>query len=295
MYLRYYGWPGDQYDISDLIKPVSADRNVDVDELEYYVRNRAGVFSTLYRVGGTIDLIKSLLAAGIPVMVEKGHVIEIDYLFNDDYWNGHYALVTGYDDAAGVFIFQDSYNGPDQTMEYAVFDEFWKHFNRVYTLVYLAEQESIVMDLLGADWDQDANRAAAIEAARAEIDANPEDAFAWFNLGMNQIYFGDYAAAAQSFDQARTIGLPLRMLRYQFGPFFAYYHTLRGEDLETLIDHSLSITPNSEEVLLWKGWALLRDGDRAGAYQQYLLAFEANPNSIYVEQAAPCMRDGECD
>src|SRR5690606_33432001 len=105
--------------VSDQIKPVSADRNVNVDELDYYVRMNVGWLNTLFRVNGSLELIKQLLAAGIPVMVEKGHIIEIDYLFNDDYWNGHYALVTGYDDAAGEFIFQDSYNGPDQRMDYA--------------------------------------------------------------------------------------------------------------------------------------------------------------------------------
>jgi tetratricopeptide (TPR) repeat protein len=285
MYLRYYGWEGDQYDISDLIKPVSGDRNVNVDELDYYVRTRAGAFSTLFRVGGTMDLIKNLLAAGIPVMVEKGHIIEIDYLYNDDYWNGHYALLTGYDDAAGEFIFQDSYNGPDQTMDYAQFDMFWQQFNRVYTLVYRPDQEATVMSLLGSDWDAATNRTNALAISQAEIAAEPGNAYAWFNLGMNQVYLADYAGAALSFDQARTIGLPMRMLRYQFGPFQAYYSVNRLEDLDELIEYALQITPNSEDVLLWKGWSLFKREDVNGARQQFFLAQEANPNSIYVQQA----------
>lgn len=285
MYLRYYGWEGDQYDISDLIKPVSGDRNVNVDELDYYIRTQAGSFSTLFRVGGTMDLIKNLLAAGIPVMVEKGHIIEIDYLYNDDYWNGHYALVTGYDDAAGEFIFQDSYNGPDQTMGYAEFDMFWQQFNRVYTLVYRPDQEATVMNLLGSDWDAATNRTNALAISQAEVKTDPANAYTWFNLGMNQVYLADYAAAAASFDQARTIGLPMRMLRYQFGPFQAYYSMNRLDDLDELIDYALQITPNSEDVLLWKGWAFFKREDLNGARQQFLLAREANPNSIYVQQA----------
>jgi tetratricopeptide (TPR) repeat protein len=294
MYLRYYGWEGDQYDISDLIKPVTADRNVNVDELDYFVRTRAGAFSTLYRVGGTLDLIKGLLAAGIPVMVEKGHIIEIDYLFNDDYWNGHYALVTGYDDAAGEFIFQDSYNGPDQTMGYEEFDMYWQQFNRVYTLVYLPGQEATVMNLLGSDWDVAANRQNALAASQAETVADPENAFTWFNLGMNQVYLADYAGAAASFDRARIIGWPMRMLRYQFGPFQAYLNTNRGEDLEELIEYALQITPNSEDVILYRGWQLWQTGNSAGAREQFFLAQEANPNSIYVNLAAACLRDGDC-
>lgn len=285
MYLRYYGWEGDQYDISDEVKPVSADRNVNVDELIYFTSNWAGWLKSTYRVGGDIELLKQFLAAGIPVMVEKGHIIMIDYLFNDDHWNGHYALVTGYDDAAQAFIFQDSYNGADQQMGYAEFDEFWQQFNRVFILLYLPEQEETVKGVLGADWDEDANRQNALVAAQAEIDADAQDAYAWFNLGMNQVYFEDYGAAASSFDQARSIGLPMRMLRYQFGPFFADYNTNRLDDLEQLVDYALQITPNSEDVLLWKGWLFYKRGDINGATEQFRLAYEANPKSIYVEQA----------
>jgi hypothetical protein len=42
LYLRYYGWEGDQNDISDMLKPHSEDRNVNVEELHYYAQNRAG-------------------------------------------------------------------------------------------------------------------------------------------------------------------------------------------------------------------------------------------------------------
>lgn len=285
MYLRFYGWGGDQYTISDVIKPVSADRNVNVDELDYYVRVNVGALNTLFRVNGSLEMIKQLLAAGIPVMVEKGHVIEIDYLFNDDYWNGHYALVTGYDDAAGEFIFQDSYNGPDQRMGYEEFDMWWQHFNRVYNLVFRPEQAATVEAILGEDWDARVNRQNALLASQLEVEQQPDNAYAWFNLGMNQVYLADYGNAAVSFDQARVIGLPMRMLRYQFGPFWAYYHTNRLDDMQQLVDYALVITPNSEDVLLWKGWMLQKQGDRAGMLEQFNLAREANPNSIYVQQA----------
>lgn len=285
MYLRYYGWGGDQYTISDVIKPVSADRNVNVDELDYYVRVNVGALNTLFRVNGSLQLIKQLLAAGVPVMVEKGHVIEIDYLFNDDYWNGHYALVTGYDDATQEFIFQDSYNGPDQRMGYEEFDMWWQHFNRVYNLVFRPDQAEAVQTILGDDWDASVNRQNALVASQAEVQQQPDNAYAWFNLGMNQVNLADYANAAVSFDQARVIGWPLRMLRYQFGPFFAYYHTNRLEDLQKLVDYALVITPNSEEVLIWRGWLLHKRGDVSGAIQQFRLAQAANPKSIYVEPA----------
>jgi len=285
MYLRYYGWEGEQYDVSDEIKPVVGDRNVNVDELVYYSSTWAGWLRSMFRVGGTVELVKELVAAGIPVMVEKGHLIEIDYFPNDDYWNGHYALVTGYEDATGLFTLQDSYNGPDQQMSYAELDKWWQQFNRVYILVFLPEQEETVKGILGADWDEETNRQNALAGAQGEVQADAENAYAWFNLGMDQVYFADYGAAATSFDEARRIGLPMRMLRYQFGPFWAYYNINRLDDLAQLIDYALQITPTSEDVLLWKGWLLLKQGDQNAAIEQFRSAQQANPQSIYVAQA----------
>src|SRR5215510_8279576 len=42
MMLHMYGWTGSQKDISDVVKPVVGDRNVNPDELAYWVRNYAG-------------------------------------------------------------------------------------------------------------------------------------------------------------------------------------------------------------------------------------------------------------
>lgn len=96
MYLRYYGWGGDQRDIAETMKPERGDRNVNVEELVYYVRNNAGWLKVDYRVGGNIDQLRQLLAAGFPVMVEKGFYVEESYWPNDDRWAGHYILVAGY-------------------------------------------------------------------------------------------------------------------------------------------------------------------------------------------------------
>ncbi|MEX1247246.1 MAG: C39 family peptidase [Anaerolineales bacterium] len=284
MYLRYYGWEGDQYDISDEIKPESADRNVNVDELIYYARNWAGWLKSTFRVGGTIDLLKDFLAAGIPVMIEEGEII-LNQGPNDDNWAAHYILLTGYDEATRSFAYQDSFRGEGRVKTYDEIDEYWQQFNRVYILVYLPDQEETVKSILGEDWDEDTNRQNALEMAQLETNDDPQNAYAWFNLGMNQVYFGQYSAAAASFDQARTIGLPMRMLRYQFGPFFAYYNTNRMEDLVQLIDYALEVTPNSEDVLLWRGWVFYKEGDLNAAIQQFRLAQAENPKSFYVEQA----------
>jgi tetratricopeptide (TPR) repeat protein len=285
MYLRFYGWEGDQFTISDLLKPVREDRNVNVEELAYYARTRAGWLQTQYRVGGDLQLLKAFIAAGIPVMIESSFFFDAPYWPNDDLWAAHYLLVTAYDDAEGTFNVQDTFRHPDRKMDYATLDEYWRTFNRVYMLIYLPEQEATVQSILGPQWDVDANRQGALEAAQAEIETNPKDAFAWFNLGTNLVYFERYNDAAEAYDEARELGLPQRMLRYQFGPFLAYFHAGRTEELLTLTEYALQRTPNSEEALLWRGWGRYRQGDSAGAIADFRAALESNPNSLDAQYA----------
>jgi hypothetical protein len=285
MYLDFYGWQGTQQDIADEIKPETGDRNVNVDELIHFAGNYAGWLRSTFRVGGTIELIKQFLAEGIPVMIEEGEYLETDAWAGDDRWAGHYVLITAYDEATQTFTYQDTWRGADLVRSYAETDEFWKQFNRVYLLIYRPDQEARVQELLGEDWDVDTNRRNALATAEREIQANAQDAYAWFNLGMNQVHFLEYGNAATAFDRARELGLPQRMLRYQFGPFFAYYNTGRMDDMRELLTYALRITDVSEEALIWMGWVLYREGDRNGAIQQFRLAQNVNPKSSYVQQA----------
>jgi len=139
--------------------------------------------------------------------------------------------------------------------------------------------------MLGDDWDVDANRKTALAQSLAETEKDPSNAFAWFNLGSNQTYFENYVAAAKSYDKARQIGLPQRMLRYQFGPFIAYFHSGRTADLLVLTEYALQRTPNSEEALLWRGWGLLRTGKKTEAIDLFNKALEDHPGYADAEYA----------
>jgi tetratricopeptide (TPR) repeat protein len=278
IYLRYYGWEGDQNDIAELIKPVTGDRNVNVEELIYYARTRAGWLNAEFRVGGNLELLKRLIAAGFPVLIEESFYFEETFWPNDDKWAAHYLLLTGYDNQAQIFTAQDSFHGADQKVSYDYLDNEWKIFNRVYILIYPPGQEEIIKSIVGTDWDVDANRQHALEIAQAEVEENPEDAYAWFNIGTNQVYFGRYGEASLAYDKARELGLPQRMLRYQFGPFFAYFHTGQTEELFSLTKYALERTDQSEEAHLWHGWALYRMGDTGGAIEHFRDALEVNPN-----------------
>ncbi|MEA4908835.1 MAG: tetratricopeptide repeat protein, partial [Anaerolineaceae bacterium] len=141
-----------------------------------------------------------------------------------------------------------------------------------------SERSADVQNLLDQNWDLDANRQNALDMARAEAEADPQNALAWFNVGSNLVYFQRYNEAAAAYDQARSLDLPQRMLRYQFGPFLAYFHSGRNDDLMALVDYALSVTDNSEEALLWQGWGRYRQQDIQGALASFQKALEYHPN-----------------
>jgi hypothetical protein len=277
IYLHYYGWTGTKDDISAVVKPSIDDRNVNVEELVYFVSTHAGWLTAKFRVGGDLTLLKNLIAGGFPVMIEESFYDDQSYWPGDDLWAAHYFLVTGYDDAAQTFTGQDSFRGPNRVVPYKTLDEYWHVFNRVYILAYKPPEEAALKSILGAQWDPDANRQHALEVAQAETQANPKDAFAWFNVGSNLVYFEQYAEAGHAYDTARQIGLPQRMLRYQFGPFIAYFHAARYDDLLAVTGYILKNTPNSEEAHLWHGWGLYRKGDTAGAINDFQIAVKDHP------------------
>jgi tetratricopeptide (TPR) repeat protein len=289
MYLNYYGWDGDQFDIAEVIKPERPDRNVNVEELAYFSWNYAGWLQLIHRVGGNIQLLKTFIANGIPVMIEEGDQLDESYWPDDDMWAGHFLLLTGYDDAQSVFYAQDSFRQQDRLVSYEDTDARWKYFNRLFILIYLPQQEETVRQILGEDWDPDINRQNALETAMAEISADSEDALAYFNLGSNLVYFERYDEAVAAYDQARILGLPQRMFRYQFGPFHALFHTGRTEDLLALTDYALQITANSEEALLWRGWGLYQSGDYDGAIEAFRRSYAENNNSFDAQYALDFM------
>lgn len=277
LYLRYYGWEGNQDTISQVVKPILEDRNVNPEELVYFVRTHAGWLNAEFRVGGDLKLLKQLVAAGIPVMIEESFYFDQPYWPNDDLWAAHYLLVTGYDDTIASFTGQDSFHGPNQVIAYATLDDYWQIFNRVYLLVYLPTQEGVLKTILGDNWDPDLNRQQAIEVSQAESQAEPGNAFTWFNLGSNLVYFERYGEAASAYDAARNLGLPQRMLRYQFGPFFAYFHAGMATELMAVTEYALQRTPNSEEALLWQGWGFYRMGKKVEAISDWQKALEYHP------------------
>lgn len=275
--LRMYGWKGDQFTVSAVIKPLQTDKNVSIDELASYVNTQTEDLRAAYRVDGSIELIKQFIYAGYPVIIEESFRLEQAFWPNDDLWAAHYLLVTGYDDNKSFLTVQDSFYGPNRVLPMSTLEQTWKPFNRLMMIVYPVDEEDKINKVWGTDWNVTENWNHALDTARAEIQENLKDAYAWFNLGSDLLALQKDAEASEAFSRARQLGLPQRMLRYQFGPLAAAYNTGNARDLIVLANFALDRTPNSEEALYWKGMAYLLTNQQDAARRSFERALEAHP------------------
>jgi tetratricopeptide (TPR) repeat protein len=280
MNLSFYGSPLDQAAVGAALRPFEDDKNVNPEEMAAYARAQG--FHAQVRVNGDAETLRRLLSNGFPVLIETWLEPEP----NDGM--GHYRLLTGYEHAAQRWIAFDSYDATNPVsadpalyagiyLPYAEMDALWAVFNRTYLLVYPPDREDALRAILGDAFDEEAMWQAALAQAQSEAAADAQNPFAWFNLGTSFAHLGDHAAAAAAYDQARAIGLPWRMLWYQFGPFAAYHAVGRYADMLSLADAVLAATTSIEEIHYWRGLALAGLGDEAAARAAWQAALDLNP------------------
>jgi hypothetical protein len=281
MTLSYWEWVGDQTDTAAYLRGGEYDKNVMPSEMADFVNEKSGL-SALARVGGELETIKKFIAAGFPVLIEKG------YDPPDDDWMGHYLTFNGYDDNLDQFTTQDSLILPDFQVPYGQVEERWRDFNNTYLIIYPPERELEVYSILGPDADENDNFRSAAQSALHETTTleGRELFFAWFNLGSNLVALGDYIGAAEAFDSAFAVyptipedERPWRVMWYQDGPYAAYYHTGRYQDIIDLANTTFFALGEYtlEESFYWRGMAKLALDDLNGALFDLKKAVELNP------------------
>ncbi len=282
-----------QSETASVLKPNPEDRNVSPYEMAAYV-NEQTEFAALDRTNGTLHTLKRLLANGNPVIIELGIDPPGEYAWLE--WYGHYLLVVAYDEAQEQFWVYDSWFGtsevpgenahPDgRIIKYDELNNYWRQFNYNYIALYRPEEEAAVHDIIGQDIDGNYMWQQSLIRTQTLLNEEPEDAFLWFNLGTIYNGLGDFEKAAAAFDQARNIGLPWRMLWYQFGPYQAYYEVGRYEDVILLADTTLMDRPYFEESYYYKGLALQALGRINEAQENFERAVRFNPNFIPAVEA----------
>jgi tetratricopeptide (TPR) repeat protein len=282
MALSYWGWEGDQSYTAASLKPNPKDRNVMPYEMVDYVRLQTR-YNAVLRWGGDLEMIKKFVAAGFPVLIERGLVEEIPQYG----WMGHYTVITAYDDDTSTFITQDSYIKENYVNAYEKIKLHWRAFNYVYIIIYPPDQEATVMEILGPHADETYNLQYAAQKAKDEMSVLTERQlfFATFNYGTSLVNLGDYYGAAQAYDQAFEVYAeifprPYRLFWYSTGPYFAYYYTGRYQDVIDLADLiiGLSAEPAIPETWVWRGRARRSLGNVDGAVEDFREALEWHPD-----------------
>lgn len=275
MLLQHFGRSETQRDTAKVLKPVRDDKNVSPNEMVAYAQ--ALGFRARWVTGGDLQLIRAFVAAGVPVIAESWFIPEP----NDEM--GHYELIHGYDGAD--FIADDSYKGANQRFDAAEWDKLWKVFNRTLVVVWRTDQDAQVKAILGERWDEARMQTLALETARREIERDPADKFAWFNLGTNLLVTGDPAAATTAFDKADALKLPWRMLWYQHGPYEANLLAGNNAQVIALTTRSLKGTGDLEESYYWRARAYAALGKKIEARRDFATALKLNPRYEAAKRA----------
>jgi len=302
MALKFWGWPGDRDDVAHVIKPGindpdldfiqqgRLDKNVMPSEMIGFVADHTD-YHIVARHGGTLELLKSLIANGYPVLVEKGY-------YEEDYtgkvaWLGHYLFTTGYDEKAGEFIVQDAYlkPGPNMRVDYQTYLEGWRSFNYLFLVVFPPSAQEEVYAILGQYGDPNWAYEKALEIAQEDIVtlSGVDQFYAWFNKGTSLVKMRHYLDAAEAYDQAYQVYgeldaddsvRPYRITWYQTGPYWAYYYSGRYQDVINLADFTFeTITEDTlEESLYWRGLAYYALGQKSLAKEDLYYAAYLNPN-----------------
>jgi peptidase C39-like protein len=275
MVLSYYGILKRQTDIAPVLRPHPKNFSVRMDQIAAYLDQFGLEAQPL--IGGTLAQLKALASNGIPVVVEDQLSLQEDY--------GHFRVVRGFDDGAGVLVFGDSYYGPTNRLSYSLYQELWKRHNYGFMPVFKPAQRPLVQAILGGELDPAYNAERALNDARLAVSARPDDGFAWLNLGSDLYRAGQLQDARIAWERAQKLQLTGRTLWYTIWPAAVYNQLGDFQQAMHVVAIPLATDPNNAEALLEQGNAYLGLGNKDRARADYSLAAEVDPSLLPARQA----------
>jgi len=213
MTLQYFGHSVPQTETKARLRTGDDDKNIFMYQISDYLKE-FDIESKIF-FNGDIEMVKTLVSNGFYVIVE-------DWLrpYEDI---GHVLIIRGYDDRAKVLIGDDPYLGVGVRFPYQEFEEGqWKPFNREFVPVYSREKEELLKAIVGENWNESTMYRNSVIRNQKDIEENPNDMYAWFNLGTSYFALAEYENAKEAFEKSRQIGWPGRMLWYQIEPIETY-------------------------------------------------------------------------
>lgn len=258
-----------QEEIGSQLRPHPQDKHTSITELARYAEE-AGLFAA-HGWGGSENLIKELIAAGVPVMLKIG----LDP--PDDDWMCHYVIVTGYSDKKAQFILMDSLYGSYYPYSYGTTAEFWTHFMWSYLIIVPKEKQRLVTQLIDNYADSAAGSVRLRQRVYHDLTAKPASAFAWYNLSKFLLPAGQRHAALVALETAFDYGLPWRLSWYDTAMYEIYLQNHKYHELMQLTLRVLSRNPYSEEAHYYRAQALLNLDKKDNAFAELNKALEINP------------------
>lgn len=279
MTLSYYGIEENQQILGQNLRPYQIpggdndDKSVTSDELAE--KSKEYGFIPYHRPNGNIELIKLFITYDIPVIART--------LTKPNEDIGHYRVIKGYDEV--TIIQDDSLQGKNLRYTYNDFNALWKKFNYEYLVLVPEEKLEIAGAILGKDADFKTSWGNAVELSKHQLQDNPDDIYARFNLSVALYNIGDYSGSAAEFEKVEN-SLPFRTLWYQIEPILAYYELGNYDRVFEITDRVLNYHNRAfSELYLIRGNIYKKQEKIEEARSEYEKAVYYNVNLKSAQEA----------
>ncbi|WP_019012463.1 C39 family peptidase [Deinococcus aquatilis] len=241
--LGYYGTRITQGQAAQAMKDSPRDPQVTSLELAAYL----GSFGlrSMIRSAGTPELLRTLLAAGVPVVLQQRLQAGSNV--------AHFRTVYGYQ--GGRFLTSDPLLGAKLWLTEAELVNLWHFYNGEYLVAYPPAKEGAVYAALGGNVRAATNWQRLKTISEQNVKARPSDPYNWWGLGKANLRLGNIKAAAANFDRAVALGVPSLYYLYRQEAFEAW--TQAGQHSKTLkyVQLGLRHDQNSKELLRFRSLA----------------------------------------
>jgi len=281
MALSYYGIQETQATLGQALRPYQVpggdndDKSVTLEELAE--KSKEYGLIPFHRPNGNTDLIKLFITYDIPV-VTRTWLKE-----NEDI--GHYRVVKGYDEFTQQIIQDDSLQGKNLKYSYDNFNAIWKKFNYEYLVLVTSDKKEIVETILGENANPKKSWERAAENARNQLQVDPNDFYAGFNLSVALYNTGEFEKSVEEFEKIEN-RLPFRTLWYQIEPIKAYFTLGSYDRVFQITDRVLNYHNRAfSELYIIRGEIYKKQGNIEAAKEEFEKAVRYNVNLKTAQDA----------
>lgn len=274
MALSFLGINASQQELGQALRPYQIpggdndDKSTTMDELGEKAREYG--LTPFHRPNGNPELIKQFIANDIPVMTRTWTKPGEDI--------SHYRVIKGYDEETNRLIQDDSLQNKNLWYTWEDFNELWESFNYEYLVLVPGNKLGIANQILGEDADYTTAWTKAAELSRAQLQKDPNNVNARFNLSVALHNIGDYQGSVTEFEKVES-QLPFRTLWYQLEPVDSYYQLGNFDRVFQITDQILNNHNKAySEAYILRGNIYKQQGNIDAARAEYEKAILYNKN-----------------